>query len=139
VTGLALAGALPAAALAGPLIRLALGHDFSGAVGPVTLALAAVPLTAVTSLAGVISSLRLRPGRIAAAWGVGGGCFLAAAVPAILLLDAEGAALALVAGVAAACLAATRLLGSRALGSADLAGMAGAAAVIGVGLGVGGL
>jgi O-antigen/teichoic acid export membrane protein len=139
VTALAAVAAVVAAGVADPLIRLVLGHDFAGAVGPVSLALAAVPLTAVTSLAGVISSLRLRPERIAAAWGVGGGCFLAAAVPAISALDAEGAALALVAGVAAACLAATRLLGSRALGSADLAGLAGAAAVVGVGLAVGGL
>jgi O-antigen/teichoic acid export membrane protein len=139
VTGLAVAAAVPAAALAEVLIRLGLGSEFSGAVAPVTLALAAVPLTAITTLAGVVASLRLRPGQIALAWAVGGGCFLAAAVPAVSALDAEGAALALVAGVGAAGLAATRLLGRRALGSADLAAFAGAAAVLGAGLAVGGL
>jgi O-antigen/teichoic acid export membrane protein len=139
VVGLSVAAAVPAALLAHPIIRLALGHDFAGAAAPVALALAAVPLTAAMSLGGVVSSLRLRPGRMTLAWGVGGACFLAVAAPAIVYLDAAGAAVAVVAAVAAACLTAARLLGRGALGSADLAAFAGAAAVLGAALAGAGL
>ena len=113
---LAMAVAVPAALLAGPAIRLALGSEFSGARNAVVLALPSVPLGAMAGLASVTASLRLRPGALTSSWAIGGVAFAAVAAATIPALDAEGAALAMSSGFLVACLAATVLVGGRAIG-----------------------
>ena len=129
----AMAAALPAALIAGPAIELALGPGFAGARDAVVLALPSVPLGAVLGLASLISSLRLRPGALTSAWALGGVAFAAVAAVAVPALDAEGAALALLAGVLVASSAATLLLGGRAMRTSWAASVAGAALVLAAG------
>ena len=129
----AMAAALPAALLAGPAIDLALGSEFSGARSAVVLALPAVPLGAALGLASLISSLRLRPGALAASWALGSVTFAALAAATIPSLHADGAALSMSAGLIVACVAATLLVGGRVLRNTSAAAIAGALVVLGAG------
>jgi O-antigen/teichoic acid export membrane protein len=135
----AVSAALPAALLTGPAIDLALGSEFAGARSSLALALAAVPLAAVPGLAGLIASLRIRPGRLTAVWAAGAATFAAVAAATIPALAADGAALAMVAGFLATCLTSTLLLGGRTVGAMSVAAVAGAAAVLAAGAAAGAL
>jgi O-antigen/teichoic acid export membrane protein len=130
---IALAAALPAALLATPLLELALGSEFAGARGAFELALPAIPLGAAYAFASVAASLRLRPAGLTQAWGLGVAAFVVVAAATIPSLDAEGASLAMTAGMLTACLATTVTVGGREVRRVCALAIAAAAVVLGAG------
>jgi hypothetical protein len=84
-------------------------------------------------MASLQGSLRIRPGLVTASWACGGVAFLAITAAAVPSLAARGAALALLGAFLVASIAATRLLGTAALGRALLGAVVGAGAVLAVG------
>ena len=124
---------MPAALLAGPAIRLALGPEFAGARNAVVLALPCVPLGAAAGLASLTASLRLRPGALTSSWAMGTVAFAAVAAATIPSLHAEGAALAMSSGFLVASIAQAMLIGGRAMRTTCAAAVAGAGLVLAAG------
>lgn len=104
------ATSIVAAALAGPLLRLAAGESFAGAQEALEVALTAVPFAAVTGVVIAVAALRLRPD--ARLVSMVAGLVVALALCAALVpgFEAVGAAAALAGGVAATAVAASLVL-----------------------------
>jgi O-antigen/teichoic acid export membrane protein len=96
---------VPACALgalaAGPLLEAGLGEEFRGGAGALRIALAAAALAPLWALANQLAAIRGRPGAALAGAAVGTAAFAAVALAAVPSADARGAALAMLAGVAA--------------------------------------
>jgi O-antigen/teichoic acid export membrane protein len=107
------------------LVPFVLGERFRGAEPAIGLALAALPIAPLTSLAAQSAALRLRPGARIATTAAGAAAFVICVAIAVPPFGAAGAAAALLASTATiglATLAAFPGLLSRALAAAALAG-----------------
>lgn len=97
--------AVPACAVvalaAEPLLAAALGEDFRGAAGALRIALAAAALAPLWALANQLAALRELPGAVLAGAVVGATAFAGVALVAVPPHGADGAAAAMLAGVAA--------------------------------------
>jgi len=107
-----LPGALVAAALLTPGIRLVLGERFAGAHDAFAAALAVLPLAPLTGLMTQTSALRLRPELRLWATAAGAIVFLITVAIGVPLLDAAAAPVALLTGSAVTVVVAARLLGA---------------------------
>ena len=84
-----------------PLLAAALGEDFRGAAGALRIALAAAALAPLWALANQLAALRELAGAVLAGAAVGATAFAGVALAAVPPHGADGAAAAMVAGVAA--------------------------------------
>jgi O-antigen/teichoic acid export membrane protein len=83
-----------------PLLAAGLGDAYRGAAGPLRIALAAAAFAPVWALATQLAALRARPGAALAGAVLGSATFAVVAALAVAALGADGAALAMLAGVA---------------------------------------
>ena len=90
------------AVLAEPLLQFALGDGFRGAAQPLQIALAAAALAPLWALGTQLAALRLRPEAALAGAALGAASFIWVAVLTVSGAGANGAAAAMLAGVAAA-------------------------------------
>ncbi|HEY3020476.1 MAG TPA: hypothetical protein VGJ32_09805, partial [Solirubrobacteraceae bacterium] len=125
-----LPGALLAAALLTPGIRLVLGDRFLAAHDAFAAALAVLPLAPLTGLATQASALRLRPELRLWATAAGASVFLVTVAVAVPLLDAAAAPAALLTGSAVTVIVAARLLGAAPERNLTAVALAGVVAVL---------
>lgn len=83
-----------------PLLAAGLGDAYRDAAGPLRIALAAAALAPACALTTQLAALRARPGAALAGALVGAATFAVVAALAVSPLGADGAALAMLAGVA---------------------------------------
>ena len=133
----AVGASLLAAVLARPAIHVLLGSAFVAARHPLVLALPTAPLGAVLALAGVRTSLDLRPRLLALSWGAAAVTFVITAAIAVPLMHADGAALAMSSGMLAGALTSVVVIGGRELMEICVLAIVGAALVLAAGWAVG--
>ena len=121
-------GAVVAALLLDPLLRIGVGERYAGAAGALGPALALLPLAALPLLAWQAASLRLRPGLAVWISGAAVVAFATVAVAAVPVWGAAGATVALLVSTAVA--AATAALLMRDIVTPRLLAAAGAAAAV---------
>src|SRR5581483_8651163 len=113
------------------------GAGFAGARTPLVLALPSAPLGAVLALAGIRTSLELRPRLLALAWGAAALTFAVTAAIAVPLLHADGAAVAMSSGMLAGALTSVVLLPGPDMREICLLALAGAVLILAAGTAVG--
>jgi O-antigen/teichoic acid export membrane protein len=115
------------------VVPLAVGDRFSGAVGAIAVALAALPIAPLNAVGGQVAALRLHAGARLVTVASGAGAFLITAVLAVPPLKAEGGAAALLAGTATIALTSLVAIPGALSARLTIAGLAGSGAVLAAG------